>query len=99
MLTLRLAIVGVMSAVRGKAVVWLGLVCSSFTVINMGWSKRSFLVPMGDTSKRSVVEGNCLAARTAFARRTCVHVMHVNLPDRAEATPEDLLTHPPDLGP
>ncbi|CAE7478075.1 unnamed protein product [Symbiodinium sp. CCMP2592] len=62
----QLAIVGVMSAVQGKAVVWLGLVCSSFTVINMGWSKRSFLVPMGDTSKRSVVEGNCLAARTCI---------------------------------
>ncbi|CAE7359121.1 unnamed protein product [Symbiodinium sp. CCMP2456] len=61
-----LAIAGVMSAVQGRAVVWFGLVCSSFTVINMGHSKRSFLVPMGDTSKRTVQEGNCLGARTCL---------------------------------
>lgn len=70
---LRLAIAGVMSAVQGRAVVWFGLVCSSFTVINMGHSKRSFLVPMGDTSKRTVQEGNCLGARTVSFDQTRPH--------------------------
>ncbi|OLP73141.1 hypothetical protein AK812_SmicGene47743, partial [Symbiodinium microadriaticum] len=50
-----LAIAGVMSAVQGKAVVWLGLVCSSFTVINMGWSKRSSIAVL----KPTLVEALC----------------------------------------
>ena len=60
----RLAIAGVMSATENRFVVWIGLLCSSFTRINMGTSKRSYLVPLGDTHKKSVMDSNCLAART-----------------------------------
>ena len=56
---------GVLAAVQDKAVVWLGLLCSSFTRINMGTSRRSYLVPLGDTRKKSVADSNCLASRTS----------------------------------
>ena len=55
---------GVLSAVQGKCVVWFGLLCSSFTLMNMGYSKRSYLVPLGNTAQRSVAESNTLASRT-----------------------------------
>ena len=67
---LRLAIAGVLSAVQNKCVIWMGLLCSSFTRMNMGTSKRSYLVPLGNTAAKSVAASNCLAART----RECICV-------------------------
>ena len=49
---------------KQDCVVWLGLLCSSFTAINLGTSRRSYLVPLGDTSKKSVRESNILASRS-----------------------------------
>ena len=63
----RLAMAGVLSAVEDKAIVWLGLLCSSFTRMNMGTSRRSYLVPLGDSRKKSVADSNCLAARTVIS--------------------------------
>ena len=63
----RLAMAGVMSAMQGKSVVWFGLLCSSFTRMNVGTSRRSYLVPLGNTHRKSVLDSNCLAARTLCA--------------------------------
>ena len=65
MMQIRLAMAGILSAVKNKSVVWFGLLCSSFTRINTATSRRSSLVPLGDTTKKSVKESNTLAARTA----------------------------------
>ena len=54
----------VMASVQNNVVVWFGLLCSSFTRVNQGTSKRSYLVPLGDTTKTSVINSNILAARS-----------------------------------
>ena len=72
-----------LSAVQGKQIVWMGLLCSSFTRINVGTSKRSYLVPLGNTAAKSVAESNCLAARTGRDWGSEIHVVkmyNVGLP-------------------
>ena len=46
------------------ALIWLATVCTSFSSMNLGTSKRSPTTPYGDCSRRHVVVGNLLASRS-----------------------------------
>ena len=87
----RLAMAGVLSAVEDKAIVWLGLLCSSFTRMNMGTSRRSYLVPLGDSTKKSVADSNCLAARTVISVKNnlCTGSPRTVAPQEAYKIPTD----------
>ena len=43
---------------------WLAPVCTSFSAVNVGTSKRSPTTPWGDVSRPYIVLGNCLASRS-----------------------------------
>ena len=61
--------IAVLQCVEDGFIAWFGVKCSSSTAINVGTSRRSFLLPEGDVSKRSVAESNCLVARQGRAFR------------------------------
>ena len=63
-----LATITMLQCVEDDCIAWFGVKCSSSSTVNMGTSRRSFLLPEGDVSKRSVVESNCLVAR-----QDCLH--------------------------
>ena len=44
----------------------LGFCAQVFSLMNMGFSKRSYLVPLGNTAQRSVAASNTLASRTGL---------------------------------
>ena len=46
-----------------KALLVLGVECSTFIFMNAGTSRRSVLMPMGDTAVRSVRNANKYASR------------------------------------
>lgn len=50
---------------------WLALVCTSFSSINQGTSRRSPVTPWGDTSLEYIQLGNCLASRTILLCLLC----------------------------
>jgi hypothetical protein len=60
--------------------VLIALVCSSWTPMNMGTSKRSILTPLGDEAVPSVKQGNVMAARPRH-----VYVRHATAIDHAHA--------------
>jgi hypothetical protein len=43
-----------------------GVVCSSWSVVNLGTSLRNLLCPYGDCTRGSVVAGNRMVARTGL---------------------------------
>ena len=55
-----------LQCVEDDVICWFGVKCSSSTTINMGTSRRSFLLPEGDESKPSVRDSNCLVARWGY---------------------------------
>ena len=59
----RLATITMLLCVEDDCIAWFGVKCSSSSTVNMGTSRRSFLLPEGDVSKTSVVQSNCLVAR------------------------------------
>ena len=52
---------------RDGVVVTFGLVCSSFVSISRGSTHRSYFLPEGDPSSKSVQRGNLLAARIGLS--------------------------------
>ena len=55
-----------MTILRGKykdLVCIFGILCSTWTVVNSGTSKRDLLTPMGQTTYESVCAGNLMVAR------------------------------------
>ena len=50
----------------GKLVAMLGVVCSSWTIVNRGTAKRDMLVPYGQNCYLSVRRGNKMVARRYF---------------------------------
>ena len=60
----RLAIYAVLLAIEDRVVCLLAFVCSSFSSMNLGTSKRSPCNPAGDTNVQSVHDGNCMLSRT-----------------------------------
>ena len=52
-----------LQTVEDDVIAHFGVKCSSSTAINTGTSRRSFLLPLGDVSKKSVVDSNCLVSR------------------------------------
>lgn len=61
---LRLCVGTILRARCGECVVLLGMKCSSWTVVNLGTSKRAPCCPAGDLTQPSVRMANCMAART-----------------------------------
>ena len=61
-----------LQAKEDDIIAWFGVTCSSSTTINMGTSRRSFLCPLGDVSKRSVRESNCLVSRLGVCVSGCL---------------------------
>lgn len=59
----RLAMHCLLCGVEDDTVLWLGILCSSFTQINQHTSGRSFLTPLGDESRAYVRQGNILVSR------------------------------------
>ena len=64
---MRLCIAAILKSVAGGCVVLLGMKCSSWTVVNMGTSKRSPCCPAGDQTNVNVGNANCMAARTGYS--------------------------------
>ena len=56
--------IAVIKGVTDDLLTWLGVKCSSSTQVNVGTSRRSYLLPLGDLSKRSVRESNVLVSRS-----------------------------------
>jgi hypothetical protein len=54
----------ILNATPGDFCVLIALVCSSWTAVNAGTSKRSVTNARGDESVQSVRRGNCMLART-----------------------------------
>ena len=48
-----------------KALICLGVECSTFIFMNAGTSRRSYVTPMGDSAKTSVYAANKYASRSA----------------------------------
>ena len=71
---LRFAILTMMQCVEDDLICWFGVKCSSSTAINVGTSRRSFLLPQGDESKVSVRGSKCLVARWACKQLLRHHV-------------------------
>ena len=47
-------------------VLWLGVLCSSWSIASRGSTLRSHLGPLGDLTRRAVHEGNVMISRTGF---------------------------------
>ena len=59
----RLAVMMMMCVDPAGAAIFLGIECSTFVLMNRGTSKRSALLPMGDTSVKSVLRANSFTSR------------------------------------
>ena len=68
LLNLRLAILLCLQGDFGRLVIVLATVCSTWTLVNIGTSKRSILVPRGDISLLCNRRGNKMTCRTGFPK-------------------------------
>ena len=64
----RLCIITILHGTPGDLLCILGVLCSTWTVVNSGTSGRDFLVPMGRTEYESVRCGNLMVARQGFGK-------------------------------
>ncbi len=76
----RLCIAAILKSRAGGCVILLGMKCSSWTVVNMGTSKRCPCCPAGDQTKLSVKQANTMAARTIYflyqnLNRICIPII------------------------
>lgn len=62
-----------------------GVVCSSWSVVNLGASMRDLLCPYGDCTRGSVVAGNRMVARTGL-ETTCGTERHSSDQKNPETT-------------
>ena len=62
-LSLRMAIYLLLQAEEDNFLAWFGIVCSSWVACNQATSKRSLLLPDGDTSRDYIRQANCMASR------------------------------------
>ena len=60
---LRLALATILNAKHGAFSILCGIVCSSWTTINMATSSRTPCTPLGNESHEYVRLANCMAAR------------------------------------
>ena len=51
-----------------KSLVAIGLECSTFVFMSSGTTRRSVLMPMGDTTRAKVVTANTYASRHRLSR-------------------------------
>lgn len=63
-------VMSVLSCRFERLLALVGIVCSSWVVVNAGTSQRDFLTPMGDCERRTVVSGNLMAARPQSCLRS-----------------------------
>ena len=62
--TLRLAIQAILQSDAKAFVVWFGTKCSTWSAVSRGSTLRSWLAPLGDTTKQCVRDGNLMVSRT-----------------------------------
>lgn len=62
-LALRLCIMTILKGKYQDLICILGILCSTWTVVNSGTSQRDFLTPLGQTAYPSVVTGNIMVSR------------------------------------
>lgn len=63
----RLCIALVLKGRTDELLVLLGMKCSSFSIVNLGTSRRAVCCPWGDWTKPSVRFANAMASRKLFA--------------------------------
>lgn len=84
----RLCIATILKAKLGECVILLGMKCSSFTVVNLGTSKRAPCNPEGDWGQPSVAAANVMGARSPESE--CKHG-NTGSPWRDTHSPEYLI--------
>ena len=62
----RLAILLILHGRAQELIAFLAPVCSSYSAVNLGTSKRSLLTPLGQLCNTSVRRGNKMVSRTVF---------------------------------
>lgn len=62
---------------KPSAVFTFGLVCSSFVAVSRGTTHRSFFLPLGDPTSKSVQLGNILCSRSAWFQDTRHYSIYV----------------------
>jgi hypothetical protein len=60
---LRLAIKAILQTDPAGFVVWLGVLCSTWSAVSRGSTLRNWLDAEGDTSKKCVADGNVMVSR------------------------------------
>ena len=68
-----------------------GIVCSSWVQTNAGTSKRSILLPEGDTSRRYIRQANAMASRNHDSMGHCMLIQPV--PFLSQASSKDVPSH------
>lgn len=63
--TPRLAVRAILSTDSAGFLIWLGVLCSTWSVVSRGSTLRTWLDPHGDLSRGCVVEGNIMVGRWA----------------------------------
>ena len=73
----RLCIKALLSTDPAGFVIWLGVLCSTWSVVSRGSTLRNWLDAHGDLSRPCVVEGNLMVARSCVLVNPLVHnVLH-----------------------
>ena len=67
----RVALVAMLQSREDDSICWFGVKCSSSSSMNVGTSRRSYLLPEGDVSKISVQESNTLVSRCLASQSYC----------------------------
>lgn len=78
--TPRLAVRAILSTDSAGFVLWLGVLCSTWSVVSRGSTLRTWLDPHGDLSRECVVVGNIMVARWANDLKPRVSMLIVKHP-------------------